>query len=79
MTKNEPEWMQDWQPGELAERLLLSGDDAALDWAKTEEQVQYVGQVYAWPIGRVEQILKNRQNWQKILTYTNNDRNILKK
>ena len=73
MTKNEPEWLQGWQPGELAERLLLSGDDAALGWAKTEEQVQYVGQVFAWPIGLVEQVLKNRQNWQKIFNPTKND------
>jgi hypothetical protein len=42
------DWGLGWD-GQLAERLLFLGDDEALAWATTEEQVRYVAQVYGWP------------------------------
>jgi hypothetical protein len=39
------DWQMDWETGQLAERLLFVGDDEALAWATTEEQVRYVAQV----------------------------------
>ena len=57
------DWQFGWESGQLAERLLLVGDDAALAWAVTEEQVRYVAQVYGWPQWRVRQIMRNRVAW----------------
>jgi hypothetical protein len=59
-----------WEPGQLAERLLLVGDDEALAWAVTEEQVRYVAQVYKWPPVTVRQIMRNRATWQQFFGRT---------
>lgn len=59
-----------WEPGQLAERLLLVGDDEALVWATTEEQVRYVAQVYKWPEWRIRQIMRNRATWAKFFGKT---------
>lgn len=62
--------MTDWEPGQLAKRLKLVGDDTALAWATTEEQVRYVAQVYGWPEWRVRQIMRNRAAWAQIFGQT---------
>lgn len=64
------DWELGWEPGQLAERLLLVGDDEALAWAETEEQVRYVAQVYAWPEWRVRQIMRNRATWMRFFGRT---------
>ena len=65
---NDQHW--GWEPGQLAERLLLVGDDEALAWAVTEEQVRYVAQVYGWPQWRVRQIMRNRAAWAQFFGKT---------
>jgi len=64
------DWQMGWEPGQLAERLLLVGDDEALAWAVTEEQVCYVAQVYGWPPVTVRQIMRNRATWAKFFGRT---------
>ena len=64
------DWAVGWEHGQLAERLLLVGDDAALTWATTEEQVRYFAQVYGWPQWRVRQIMRNRAAWAQFFGKT---------
>jgi hypothetical protein len=64
------DWELGWDPGQLAERLLLVGDDEALTWAVTEKQVRYVAQVYGWPEWRVRQIMRNRATWMRFFGRT---------
>jgi len=64
------DWQMGWEPGQLAERLLLVGDDEALAWATTEEQVRYIAQAYGWPEWRVRQIMRNRATWAKFFGRT---------
>jgi hypothetical protein len=59
------EWVAGWEPGALADRLRLVGDDAALAWAVTEEQVRYVAQVYKRPEIWVTQVMRNRATWRR--------------
>jgi hypothetical protein len=63
--KNEQsEWQRGRLTGELAARLLLVGDDVALQWAKTEEQVAYVAKVFNHPEMWVRQVMRNRELWK---------------
>jgi hypothetical protein len=64
------DWQLGWEPGQLAKRLLLVGDDEALAWATTNEQVRYVAQIYGWPERRVRQIMRNRAAWRQIFGKT---------
>jgi hypothetical protein len=64
------DWQIGWEPGALAERLLLVGDDEALAWATTEEQVRYVARAYGWPPVTVRQIMRNRVTWQQFFGRT---------
>jgi hypothetical protein len=64
------DWELGWEPDALAQRLLFVGDDEALAWAVTEEQVRYVAQVYGWPPVRVRQIMRNRAAWAKFFGKT---------
>ena len=64
------DWHVGWAQGALAERLLLVGDDEALAWATTEEQVRYVAQVFGWPLVRVRQIMRNRAAWSQFFGKT---------
>jgi hypothetical protein len=56
------DWQMGWEPGQLAARLLLVGED--------EEQVRYVAQVYGWPPVRVRQIMRNRATWMRFFGKT---------
>jgi len=64
------DWHVGWAQGVLAERLLLVGDDEALAWATTEEQVRYVAKVFGWPLVRVRQIMRNRAAWSQFFGKT---------
>jgi len=59
-----PSWASGWEPGELADRLLLVGEDTALSWAETEEQVWYCAKVLGWTDAQVRQILRQRIWWR---------------
>ena len=64
LRKPEETFQKNWPPGELAARLLLVGDDEALAWAETEEQVAYVARVFNHPPAWVRQVMRNRELWK---------------
>jgi len=58
-----PDWKKRWGEGQLAERLLLVGEDVALEWAVQDDQLEYVALVFNHPPVWTARIRANRIAW----------------
>lgn len=58
-----PEWKKRWGEGQLAERLMLVGEDVALEWAVQDDQLEYVALVFNRQPAWIARMRANRIAW----------------